>query len=229
MSNNLFRSSRNDIELLSQYGLKFDKPWQVVDRFEKEIAKFFGSPFAVATDSCTHALELCLRALQHENAVTLPRHTYMSVPMMLDKISIDYHLALVHWEKQYDIIPKILVDAATLWERNAYRHGSLMCISFQFKKHLPIGRGGMILLDNENSYHELQRMVRDGRDRTLTQFEDDVTSLGYHYHMTPEDAARGIHLYENLKDCIARSWTWQDYRDLIEIPYFRDRTTTNAV
>ena len=28
---------------------------------EREISDFFGSPYAIATDSCTHALELCLR------------------------------------------------------------------------------------------------------------------------------------------------------------------------
>jgi dTDP-4-amino-4,6-dideoxygalactose transaminase len=223
MSNTFFSPLRTDIELLSNHGLHFDQPWQVVDRFEKEISSFFGSRFGVATDSCTHALELCLRALKHSETVILPRHTYMSVPMMLEKTSIPYELATISWEKQYDVIPNILIDAATLWERNAYRRDRLMCISFQFKKHLPIGRGGMILLDDQNLYTRLQRMVRDGRDPMLTQFQDDVTELGYHYYMTPEDAARGLHLFEHLKDAFARPWTWRDYRDLTEMSYFRNR------
>lgn len=223
MPNTLFSPFRNDIELLDQYGLQFDEPWQVVDHFEKEIAGFFGAQFAVATDSCTHALELCLRMLEHDSPVTVPRHTYMSVPMMLDKLSIGYDLTLTHWEKQYDIVPGVLIDAATLWQKNCYRSGTLMCLSFQIKKHLPIGRGGMILLDDQPAYDRLQRMVRDGRDRTLTQARDHVAELGYHYHLTPEDAARGLHLYHNLKDVPARPWTWQDYRDLAEMPYFHNR------
>ena len=33
---------------------------KVVESFEKDIADFYGSPYAVATDCCTHAIELCL-------------------------------------------------------------------------------------------------------------------------------------------------------------------------
>lgn len=64
-------------------------------------------------------------------------------------------------------------------------------------------------------------MVHDGRDPQKTQFEDNVSELGYHYYMTPEDAARGIELFINLKDQPARAWSWQDYRDLMEMDYFK--------
>ena len=44
-----------------------------VIQFEKKIAKFFGSKYAVATDSCTHAIELCLRLKKTKktNAMTI--------------------------------------------------------------------------------------------------------------------------------------------------------------
>ena len=32
-----------------------------ITKFENEVASFFGSPYAVAVDCCTHGLELCLR------------------------------------------------------------------------------------------------------------------------------------------------------------------------
>ena len=35
--------------------------FEVVKEFEKRIADYYNAPFAVATDSCTHALELSLR------------------------------------------------------------------------------------------------------------------------------------------------------------------------
>ena len=35
--------------------------FETVTNFEKKIAEFCGSPFAVAVDSCTHGIELCLR------------------------------------------------------------------------------------------------------------------------------------------------------------------------
>ena len=35
--------------------------FEIISEFEKSIAEFFGSPYAVAVDSCTHGIELCLR------------------------------------------------------------------------------------------------------------------------------------------------------------------------
>ena len=220
---NQYNPHRSDIVQLKKYGLEFEKPWQVVDYFEKQVASFFGAPYAVATDCCTHALELCLRLLKHNHLITLPEHTYMSVPMMLDKLNITYNFKDIKWQEFYEVIPGKLIDAATLWRQGVYQPGTFTCISFQFKKHLPIGRGGMILLDNYNDYQRLQRMTRDGRDPTMLQAHDDVTEIGYHYYMTPEDAARGIELYTNLHDQSYTPWGWQDYRNLLELSYFKGK------
>ena len=38
--------------------------FEIVRKFENEIAKFYGAPFAVGVDSCTHAIELCLRYIR---------------------------------------------------------------------------------------------------------------------------------------------------------------------
>ena len=35
--------------------------FDIVTKFENEIAEFYGAPYAVATDSCTHGIEICLR------------------------------------------------------------------------------------------------------------------------------------------------------------------------
>ena len=35
--------------------------FEAVEQFENQVADFFGAPYAVATDCCTHAVELCLR------------------------------------------------------------------------------------------------------------------------------------------------------------------------
>ena len=39
----------------------------LVEKFEREIAKFYGAPYSVAVDSCTHGLEICLRLLQEKD------------------------------------------------------------------------------------------------------------------------------------------------------------------
>ena len=49
--------------------------FQKNEQFEKKISKFYGSKFAVSTDCCTHAIELCLR-LKQPKKVTCPNHTY---------------------------------------------------------------------------------------------------------------------------------------------------------
>jgi hypothetical protein len=221
---------RNDIEQLSLYDLSFDQSWQVVDHFEKLIAEFFGAPYAVATDCCTHALELSIRLFNPTATITIPRHTYMSVPMMLNKLGLEYQLDTIHWNHYYQLKPLPVVDAAVCWERNSYIKGILMCLSFQFKKHLPIGRGGIILLDDYEKYVQLQRLVRDGRDRETTQFNSDVTEIGYHYYMTPEDAARGIHLFHQLKDTALKPASflapqgYKDYKDLLEYTVFKEKS-----
>ena len=218
-----FSIYRDDISRLAMYGLTFEKTWQVTDHFERTVADFFGAPYAVATDCCTHALELCLRLINQIQPVTVPKYTYMSVPMMLEKLSIPWALNDELWEKFYHVVPGRIIDAATLWEPNSYVPGTMMTVSFQFKKHIPIGRGGIILLDNFDDYQRLQRISQDGKNRKLTQFEDNVSELGYHYYMTPEDAARGIELFIHLKDKPAKAWSYRDYRDLTEMDFFKGK------
>lgn len=218
---------RNDIDTLAQHGLKFNETWEVVDHFEKLVAEFFGAPYAVATDCCTHAVELSVKMFDMVECVEIPRWTYMSIPMMFDKIKIPYTLTSTEWQDYYQIKPLPVYDAAVAWQQNSYIPGTLMCLSFQFKKHLPIGRGGMILLDNKAQYERLQRLVRDGRNRKLLAYNDDIMEYGYHYYMTPEDAARGINLFYQVKDSprlpgtISSPQGYKDYKDLLEMPYFQ--------
>jgi dTDP-4-amino-4,6-dideoxygalactose transaminase len=196
--------------------------WRSVDLFEKKIADFFGSPYGIATDCVTHALELSLRLTNcPKEIVTIPKHTYMSVPMMLEKIQQPWKFIDLKWSHYYYLHPFDIIDAATLWRHNSYIPGTLMCISFQHKKHLPIGRGGIILTDNLDHYDRLQRLVRDGRNRILDQTQDDVTEIGYHYYMTPEDAVRGISMFDSVKNISPKVFSDQNYFDLTRLSVFK--------
>ena len=64
--------------------------FEVVMEFEKKIAKFYGSPYAVAVDCCTHAIELCLR-YQNLSYINVPKRTYISVPFLANKLKINLH------------------------------------------------------------------------------------------------------------------------------------------
>jgi dTDP-4-amino-4,6-dideoxygalactose transaminase len=135
-----------------------------------------------------------------------------------------YKFVDLKWQDQYALDPLPVVDAARVWQRNSYLPGTLTCLSFQFKKHIPIGRGGMILTDDVDLYKKLQCMVRDGRDRELLWINDDIKMIGYHYYMTPEDAARGIMLFDQLHDVPPdKTWSWQDYKPLTQFTVFANR------
>ena len=108
-----------------------------------------------------------------------------------------------------------LEDTADSW---TLRKNSLE----SFKKHIPIGRGGIILTDNLDRYDQLQKLVRDGRDRKILWENDDVDTVGYHYYMTPEDAARGIMLFDQLHNVAStKTWSWQDYKPLNQLSVFK--------
>ena len=190
-----------------------------VDKFESLISKYFNSPYGVAVDSCTHAIELCLR-LNNSNNIKIPKKTYVGVAQLGLKLNLDWSFSEIQWKDFYFIENTNIVDAAVLWRHNSFIKGTLMCISFQYQKHLNIGRGGMILTDNKNSYQALQMMSYDGRLRDKPWRDQNINSLGYHYYMTPESASRGIELFHKKKNLPPKKWSSEDYPDLSKMTIF---------
>jgi len=194
--------------------------FESVSFFEKEIAKFYGAPYAVATDSCTHALELSLR---YCNALTIhvPKRTYISIPMLSEKLNIKRYWRDEEWVNSYEIYPNI-IDAAVLWEPNSYITGTFMCLSFQFQKHLGLGRGGMILTDDKNAAYQLKKMTYDGRLPEIPWREQNIDTIGYHYYMTPENAAFGLIKLPDAIEKKPRQWTINDWPDLTQMNIFKN-------
>ena len=115
------------------------------------------------------------------------------------------------------IVSSIMIMAAAT-RRIVGLNGQLMCLSFQFKKMLGLGRGGAILCPNENEYNELKRMAYDGRDDNKPWAEQNIKTIGYHYYMTPETAQLGIEKLKTAKP--NKLWTSQDYPYLPEMKVF---------
>jgi hypothetical protein len=124
------------------------------------------------------------------------------------------------WENYYYIGNTNIIDAAVVWEQNSYIPNTYMCLSFQFKKHLPLGRGGAILLDNKDDYEILKKMSYDGRDLSKPWAEQDISILGYHYYMTPETAKIGIKKFEEVKNLPKKVWSYTMYPDLSKMSVF---------
>ena len=192
-----------------------------IKQFEEELAKFFGAPYAITTDCCTHAIELSLR-WTGTKSIECPKRTYLSVPMLADKLGISLSWRDENWKDFYYVAPNV-IDAAVLWKEGSYIPGTFMCVSFQFKKHLNLGRGGVILTDNRHAASDLKRMSYDGRVPDVLWRNQSIDMMGYHYYMTPETAALGL---EKLPAAIANTpqqWTVNDWPDISEMPIFRKK------
>ncbi len=193
--------------------------FKVVEDFENAIANYFGAPYAVAVDSCTHGVELCLRHTLVDH-IQVPKNTYLSIPFLAYKLWIDLLWKNEDWVDYYYLTEDV-IDAAVLWKPNSYVPGTFMNLSFQYQKHLSLGRGGMILLDNEHDAVRLKQMSYDGRMPNIPWRDQNIDTVGYHYYMTPETAQLGL---DKLPAAIAtepRKWTTQDWPDLTQMKIFK--------
>jgi dTDP-4-amino-4,6-dideoxygalactose transaminase len=195
--------------------------FNIVSEFEKRISEFFGSKFAVAVDSCTHGIELCLRHTK-ETKINVPKRTYLSVPFLAEKMGLEREWRDEEWEDYYTLNygDKKIIDAAVLWRKDSYIPNTFMCISFQYQKHLSLGRGGIILLDNQEDYIILKKMSYDGRLPNIPWRDQDIDMVGFHYYMTPETAKLGLEKLEDAINTPPRKWSVNDWPDLTQMKIF---------
>ena len=193
--------------------------FNTVTEFENQIAKFFGAPYAVAVDSCTHGVELCLR-YTHADHIIVPKNTYLSIPFLANKLWIDLLWKNEDWVDYYYLTENV-IDAAVLWKSNSYVSGTFMNLSFQYQKHLSLGRGGMILLDNEHDAIQLKKMSYDGRLPNIPWREQNIETYGYHYYMTPETAQLGLDKLDTAINTQPKQWTTKDWPDLTKMEIFK--------
>lgn len=180
----------------------FDK----ILKFEQALAEFTGAPYAIMTDCCTHAIELCLRHDGIKECAFTP-FTYLSVPMTMHKLGIKYDYFPDHlphrqnWIGEYKFEGTRIWDSARRLEKDMYRPGTMQCLSFGYGKPLHIGRGGAILLDDRAAYDAILLQRYDGRDLNISPWETQREfRVGYHYKPTPEEAVQGLAMLQGIKD-----------------------------
>lgn len=207
---------RKELDTLRELGYNWNDPLDVVKMFEQKVADFAGAKYGVAVDCCSHGLFLALQCIKKRHGVstiTIPNRTYVSVPMQIKHAGFDVAFEDLPWVGAYQLKPFDIWDAAVRWNRGMYL-GGMHIISFQIKKRVPIGRGGMILLDDPEDYAFLKKIRYDGRDLDIGYMEDDFEYLGWHYYMTPEDAARGIILMDQIPELNDDTGGSNNYSDL---------------
>ena len=198
--------------------------FEIVQEFENSVSSFFGAPYGVAVDSCTHGIELCLRYTGEEK-INVPNRTYLSVPFLAEKMGLEREWRDEEWEDYYTLNygDKRIIDAAVLWRRDSYIPNTFMCLSFQYQKHLSIGRGGMILCDNKDDYNTLKKMSYDGRIPNIPWRDQEIDTIGYHYYMTPESAEIGLSKLDKAIETEPRKWVYTDWPDLTQMKFFKNK------
>jgi len=195
-------------------------PYEIVKMFEETLADYCGSKYAVTTDNCTDALLLCCKYLEVEE-VTIPSKTYLSVPQSILHAGGKVRFKDYHWKGIYQLEPYPIWDAAKRLTSNMYIPGSYMCMSFHIKKHLKIGKGGVILTDNKEAADWFKRARYEGRGEVMYH-EDEIDINGWNMYMSPEQAARGLMLMQNYPEHNEDLPEYPEYRDLREFPLFKD-------
>ena len=195
--------------------------FEVVTEFENKVAEFFGAPYAIAVDSCTHGVELALRYTEADY-IRVPQRTYLSIPFLANKLQIDLFWKDENWQDYYYVTEDV-IDAAVLWKPNSYIPGTFMGISFQYQKHLSLGRGGIILTDNKEAAIQLKKMSYDGRIPNTPWRDQNIDTIGYHYYMTPETAQNGLDKLPKAIETTPRQWVVTDWPDLTKMNIFKNK------
>ena len=198
------KEKENFNHIMKKYNV--NDAWGVVDIFEKKMAEYAGSKYAVSVDNCTDGLFLCLKYLNAKETVILPSKTWISVPCTVIHAGCKIQFEDREWSGAYQLKPYPIYDGAVRMKKGMYKPNTFHCLSFHIRKHIPIGKGGMILTDDKDAYdwfrtvrYEGRTMGSDGVNYLLYK-DDPINSMGWNMYMTPEQAARGLELFEKLGD-----------------------------
>ena len=185
--------------------------------FEQVLADYTGAPYAILTDGCTHAIELCMRHDQVKRT-QFTAFTYLSVPMLMHHLNIEYEMVTEKWTGEYQFYGTRIWDSARRLEPNMYNSGTMQCLSFGRGKPLQLGKVGAILLDDADAYRVMSRLRSDGRDLHIPWESETDLILGYHYCPTLELCERGLKMLPTVQPQ-AQAGVYPDCRNIsLNIP-----------
>ena len=191
--------------------------------FEQELCRYTGAPYAVAVDSCSSAIELCLMLENVKGLeISIPERTYMAVPCAIILAGAKVKWMPVNGETltgAYYLFPTRIVDSALRFTADMYgqRDDDLACLSFTGAyKHLKLGKGGAILCGRCDDYEWLKKARNSGRNE-CSYHVDNFKMLGRNVYMMPEIAAKGLLLINQFYELDGRKKSNPD----LTLPYPR--------
>jgi len=195
--------------------------WDWVTHFENEVAEYAGYKYAVACDSNSNAIRLCLHYLGITNCdIEIPSRTYVSVPNQIILSGNRPKFEDIKWKGLYPIGETGIIDSATALYKGMSEgyEDKYMILSFHFKKILNIGQGGMILTNDKDFEEWTRPMIYDGRHKDRMYDDDEFECIGWHMYMAPESAKRGLEIFnsdriQDYNEPVGGSWKYKDLRE----------------
>ena len=214
---------RPELEQVKELGYRWKDPFDVVDMFEREVSKFAGCKYGIAVDNCTDGLFLALKYVDYKGAITIPCRNYCSPPMSIIQAGCKIKFEDIEWSGVYQLKPTNVYDGATRWTEGMFEaKDGYQVVSFQIKKRIPIGKGGMILTNDKKAYEWFKMMRYEGRNTDVPYVKDILQGIGYNMYMLPEDAARGLILMNKIPRQNDDTGGSDNYTDLREQRIFDD-------
>ena len=113
--------------------------------------------------------------LKAKGSVTIPTNTYVSVPCTIINAGLNVDFEKKEWSGSYQLKPYPIYDGAVRMKKGMYKPNTYHCLSFHIRKHIPIGKGGMILTDDKEAYDWFRTVRYEGR----TISDDGVNYMLY--------------------------------------------------
>lgn len=232
-------------EILTEMEKILDSGWigqgPKVKELEEEWCRLTGAKYAVATNSCTAALDIAVRAVKLPKRVSVSAFTFVS--SALAPLNAGYDVELL------DIEPKSLctskADIQVMYAGNqsgegiiydmahssgVQHKGLVSCWSFHAVKNLPAGDGGMITTNDEEVYKKARALSWCGIDKTTFDrskkdgyaWDYNIKEPGLKAHMNDITAIIALAKLKNLgNDNAYRRWIAKMYDNLL--PEFIER------
>lgn len=181
----------------------------LVEQFEGEFSRFVGSKYAIAVNSCTSSLFLCLKLLNPKK-VSIPSMTFASVASDIIHAGGKIEWLDESWSgSRYPMKTGIkgagiIYDSAHALHRGDYtgKMNDLVCYSFYPTKNLSGAEGGMIATNNKK-YAEWLKKAR-WNARVGKSWDYIIEFPAWKMNMTDIQAAIGIQYLKRIDDEAAK-------------------------
>jgi dTDP-4-amino-4,6-dideoxygalactose transaminase len=133
-----------------------------------------------------------------EYRISIPKRTYVSVPMSIVHAGCKPMFRDEEWSGAYQLQPLPVWDCARRFTSGMFVPNTMQCVSFHWRKILGIQQGGAVLHDNPFADDWLRRARFDGRREGIPPHMDSFDMIGWHCYLSPEIAAAGLVRLANL-------------------------------